>query len=195
MSRSTSPTGRASIRSMAAPAIPTIRSAHPADLPAAARRQWQADGALRIWHRYRRVGARSRHISAGCGGTRPPGALSPNMGTIPPALSRREGFVAAHDSPLSIAGCRPRAQCRRSGGPDRDRRRSAQLRRRAKPLEECRLLAITMLPGAPVDASVAEPVRRQPSETLARAGIAIDPGKRPAAPTQGRNIAAYPQDG
>jgi len=97
--------------------------------------------------------------------------LVPKHGHDSPALSRREGFVAAHDSPLSIAGPLARnaadlAALTEIGG-------EVPLRRRAKPLEECRLLAITMLPGAPVDASVAEPVEAA-LETLARAGIAID---------------------
>ena len=47
------------------------------------------------------------------------------------------------------------------------------LRRRPKPLKECRLLAITALPNAPVDASVMEPTEAA-LQQLARAGVRID---------------------
>ena len=97
--------------------------------------------------------------------------LIPKHGHDFPAMSRREGFIAAHDSPLSIAG--PLAR----NAPDlailTEVGAEVPLRRRAKPLKDCRLLAITQLPNAPVDASVLEPTEAA-LETLARAGITID---------------------
>jgi amidase len=47
------------------------------------------------------------------------------------------------------------------------------LRRHPKPLKDCRLLAITALPNAPVDASVLDPTEAA-LDTLARAGVTID---------------------
>lgn len=97
--------------------------------------------------------------------------LVPKHGHDHPAMSRREGFVAANDSPLSIAG--PLAR----NAPDLavlvEVGAEVPLRRRARPLKECRLLAITALPGAPVDASVMAPTEAA-LETLARAGVRID---------------------
>lgn len=97
--------------------------------------------------------------------------LVPKHGHDHPAMSRREGFVAAADGPLSIAG--PLAR----NAPDLavlvEVGAEVPLRRRARPLKECRLLAITALPGAPVDASVMAPTEAA-LETLARAGVRID---------------------
>ncbi|MCZ8369164.1 MAG: amidase family protein [Porphyrobacter sp.] len=97
--------------------------------------------------------------------------LVPKHGHDHPSMSRREGFVAAADGPLSIAG--PLAR----NAPDLavlvEVGAEVPLRRRPKPLKECRLLAITALPGAPVDASVREPIEAA-LETLARAGVRID---------------------
>jgi amidase len=97
--------------------------------------------------------------------------LVPKHGHDHPAYSRREGFVAAHDSALSIAG--PLAR----NAPDlavlTEVGAEVPLRRRSKPLKDCRLLALTALPGAPVDASVMEPTEAA-LETLARAGVRID---------------------
>jgi len=97
--------------------------------------------------------------------------LVPKHGHDHPAMSRREGFIAAHDSPLSIAGPLTRnaadlAVLTQVGA-------DVPLRRRAKPLGNCRLLAITALPGASVDASVLEPTEAA-LEALTRAGIRID---------------------
>ena len=97
--------------------------------------------------------------------------LVPKHGHDHPAASRREGFVAAHDSPLSIAG--PLARNAADLAVLTEVGAEVPLRRRAKPLRECRLLAITSLPGAPVDASVREPTEAA-LETLARAGVRID---------------------
>jgi amidase len=88
-----------------------------------------------------------------------------------PAYSRRKGFIAAHDSALSVAGPLARnaadlAILTEIGG-------EVPLRRRAKPLAECRLLALTDLPGSPLDESVRAPTEAA-YEALARAGIVID---------------------
>jgi amidase len=97
--------------------------------------------------------------------------LIPKHGHDFPGMSRREGFIAAHDSPLSIAG--PLAR----NAPDlavlTEVGAEVPLRRRPKPLKECRLLAVTALPNAPVDASVMEPTEAA-LEQLARAGVRID---------------------
>lgn len=97
--------------------------------------------------------------------------LVPKHGHDHPAAARREGFVAAHDGVLSIAGPLARS------APDLavlvEIGAEVPLRRRPKPLKECRLLAIADLPGAPVDASVREPFEAA-LETLARAGVKID---------------------
>jgi len=97
--------------------------------------------------------------------------LVPKQGHDFPGLSRQPGFIAAADSPLSIAG--PLAR----NAPDlallTEVGAEVPLRRQAKPLTECRLLAITELPGAPVDASVREPTEAA-LEALARAGVQID---------------------
>lgn len=104
--------------------------------------------------------------------------LVPKHGHDHPAMSRAQGFVAAADGPLSIAG--PLAR----NAPDLavlvEVGADVPLRRRPKPIRECRVLAITELPGAPVDASVAEPTEAA-LETLTRAGLRID-----------RTIAALP---
>jgi amidase len=88
-----------------------------------------------------------------------------------PAMSRAKGFIAAHDSPLSIAG--PLARNAADLAALTEIGADVPLRRHAKPLKDCRLLAITQLHGAPVDASVMEPTEAALA-TLARAGIAID---------------------
>ncbi len=97
--------------------------------------------------------------------------LVPKHGHEHPSMSRREGFVAAADGPLSIAG--PLARNPADLAVLVEVGAEVPLRRRAKPLKECRFLAITALPGAPVDASVREPTEAA-IETLARAGIRID---------------------
>lgn len=88
-----------------------------------------------------------------------------------PAQSRRPGFVAAHDSPLSIAG--PLARNAADLAVLTAVGAQHPLARRAKPLRECRLLAITMHPASTLDASVAEPTEAALA-TLAQAGITID---------------------
>lgn len=88
-----------------------------------------------------------------------------------PAYARRAGFIAAHDSALSVAGPLARnaadlAILTEIGG-------EVPLRRRAKPLQQCRLLALTDLPGAALDESVRAPTEAA-YDALDRAGIAID---------------------
>lgn len=97
--------------------------------------------------------------------------LVPKHGHDFPGMSRADGFIAAADSPLSIAG--PLAR----NAPDLaalvEVGADVPLRRRPKPLKDCRLLAVTSLPGAEVDASVAGPTEAA-LEALARAGVTID---------------------
>ena len=88
-----------------------------------------------------------------------------------PAQSRREGFVAAHDGVLSIAG--PLARNAADLAILTEIGAEVPLVRRPKPITQCRLLAITDLPGAPVDASVLGPTEAA-LDTLARAGVAIE---------------------
>lgn len=97
--------------------------------------------------------------------------LIPKTGHEHPAISRSEGFVAAADGPLSIAG--PLARNAADLAALVEVGAEFPLRRRPRPLTECRLLAITALPGAPVDASVLEPTEAA-LDTLARAGVRID---------------------
>lgn len=97
--------------------------------------------------------------------------LVPKHGHDFPGMSRQPGFIAAHDSPLSIAGPLARS------APDLavlvEVGAAVPLRRRTRALKDCRLLAITELPGAPVDASVLAPTEAA-LESLARAGVRID---------------------
>ncbi len=97
--------------------------------------------------------------------------LVPKHGHEHPAMSRSEGFVAAADGPLSIAG--PLARNAADLAVLTQVGAEVPLRRRGKPLGECRLLAIASLPGAPVDTSVREPTEAA-LETLARAGVRIE---------------------
>ena len=97
--------------------------------------------------------------------------LVPKTGHDHPAMSRQAGFVAAADGPLSIAG--PLARNAADLAVLVEVGAEFPLRRRAKPLKDCRLLAITQLPGAPVDESVLAPTEAA-LETLARAGVRID---------------------
>ena len=81
-------------------------------------------------------------------------------------MARRKGFVAAHDGALSIAGPLTRdakdlALLTKIGA-------QYSLSRTQKPLKQCRLLAITEYPGAPVDASVAEPTEAAINALIAR---------------------------
>lgn len=97
--------------------------------------------------------------------------LVPKHGHDNPALSRRAGFIAAHDMALSVAG--PLARNAADLAILTEVGADVPLRRRAKRLQECRVLAITQLPGAPVDASVLDPTEAA-LEALVRAGVSID---------------------
>ncbi|WP_086617370.1 amidase family protein [Erythrobacter tepidarius] len=97
--------------------------------------------------------------------------LIPKHGHDYPAMSRREGFVAAADGPLSIAG--PLARNAADLAALVEVGAEFPLRRRAKPLKDCRVLAITELPGVSLDASVLAPTEAA-LEAIARAGVRID---------------------
>jgi amidase len=88
-----------------------------------------------------------------------------------PLMAKRAGFVAAHDGALSIAGPLARnaedlALLTRIGS-------RYPLAHSDKPLRDCRLLAITEYPGAPVDRSVAEPTEAAIA-ALVEAGVRVD---------------------
>ncbi len=104
-----------------------------------------------------------------------------------PAQSRAPGFVAAHDSPLSIAG--PLARNAADLAVLTQVGAQHPLARRPKPLKDCRLLAITTHPASTPDASVAEPTEAALA-MLARAGIAIDRASD-LLPDLGQQHAAY----
>lgn len=97
--------------------------------------------------------------------------LVPKHGHDHPAIARREGFIAAHDGALSIAG--PLARNAADLAVLTEAGAEVPLRRRARPLGDCRLLAITDLPGWAVDASVSTPTEAA-LEALVRAGVRID---------------------
>ncbi|MFN3989324.1 MAG: amidase family protein [Erythrobacter sp.] len=88
-----------------------------------------------------------------------------------PLMARRAGFVAGHDGALSIAG--PLARNAADLVVLTEVGAQHPLPRRAKPLKQCRLLAITDHPASALDASVAAPTEAA-LEALARAGIAVD---------------------
>ena len=88
-----------------------------------------------------------------------------------PQMARRKGFVAAHDGALSIAG--PLARNAEDLTAMMQIAGQYPLKTTGKPLKECRLLAITEYPGAPVDASVAEPTEAAIGALIA-AGITVD---------------------
>jgi len=88
-----------------------------------------------------------------------------------PLMAKRPGFVAAHDGALSIAG--PLARNAQDLATLTALGSTYILPQQLKPLKECRLLAITEYPGAPVDASVAEPTEAA-INTLIEAGIRVD---------------------
>ncbi|MEO1729990.1 MAG: amidase family protein [Pseudomonadota bacterium] len=88
-----------------------------------------------------------------------------------PLMARRPGFVAAHDGALSIAGPLARnaadlALLTQIGS-------HYPLARSGKALKDCRLLAITDYPGAPVDASVSGPMEAA-INALVDAGVSIE---------------------
>ena len=88
-----------------------------------------------------------------------------------PLMAKRKGFVAAHDGALSIAG--PLARNAQDLATLTAIGAKFPLRQSRKALKDCRLLAITDYPGAPVDASVAEPTEAAIS-ALIEAGVRVD---------------------
>lgn len=90
-----------------------------------------------------------------------------------PMMARREGFVAAHDGVLSIAG--PLARNAEDLAVLTEIGSQIPLILNEKPLAECRILAITEFPGCPVDASVAEPTEAAIAALIA-AGVSVDRG-------------------
>lgn len=88
-----------------------------------------------------------------------------------PAQSRAPGFVAAHDGALSIAG--PLARNAADLAVLTQVGAQHPLANTAKPLKQCRLLAITDHPVSPVDTSVQTPMEAA-LDTLAKAGLTID---------------------
>ncbi|MFM7378651.1 MAG: amidase family protein [Erythrobacter sp.] len=113
--------------------------------------------------------------------------LVPKHGHDFPGQSRSEGFIAAADGPLSIAG--PLARNPQDLAVLVEVGAEVPLRRRTKPLAECRLLAISSLPGAPVDGSVLGPTEAA-LEALARTGVRIDRASD-MLPDQARHYRSY----
>ncbi len=108
-----------------------------------------------------------------CGvwGHKPSWGLVLMRGHVHPMMSRNKDFIAAHDTALGVAG--PLARSGEDLAQLLEITAQRPLSRSDKPLKECRLLAITEYPGAPVDASVAEPVDAA-IETLIKAGVRVD---------------------
>lgn len=88
-----------------------------------------------------------------------------------PMMARRPGFVAAHDSALSIAG--PLARNAADLAVLTEIGACVPLRRRAKPIAQCRLLAIVEHPDSTLDTGVAEPTMAA-LKAFEQAGIAVD---------------------
>nr|WP_281501159.1 amidase family protein [Erythrobacter sp. F6033] len=88
-----------------------------------------------------------------------------------PQMAKREGFVAAHDGALSIAG--PLARTAGDLALLTELGASVPLRRSKKRLRDCRILAITEFPDSPVDVSVLEPTNTA-LKRLERGGLKID---------------------
>ena len=88
-----------------------------------------------------------------------------------PMMASQPGFVAAHDGALSIAG--PLARNPQDLALLTEIGAQYALSRKGKPLKQCRLLAITEYPGAPVDASVSEPIEAAIA-ALVQAGVTVD---------------------
>ena len=102
---------------------------------------------------------------------KPTWGLVSKRGHVHPAMAKQAGFIAAHDGALSVAG--PFARNAEDLAVMMKVAAQYPLARRAKPLKECRILAVTDYPGAPVDASVAEPTEAA-IEALIKAGVTVD---------------------
>jgi len=88
-----------------------------------------------------------------------------------PQMAKQNGFIAAHDGILSVAG--PFARNPQDLAAMMQVTSQYPLTRRSRPLKDCRILAVTDYPGAPVDQSVAEPTEAA-IEALAKAGVTVD---------------------
>ncbi|MEM8726071.1 MAG: amidase family protein, partial [Pseudomonadota bacterium] len=88
-----------------------------------------------------------------------------------PQMARRKGFVTAHDGALSIAG--PLARNAADLAVLTEIGATIPLLRGAKPLSECRILAIVEHPDSTLDIGVAEPTKAALA-ALESAGIAIE---------------------
>lgn len=108
-----------------------------------------------------------------CGvwGHKPTWGLVSKRGHDHPQMASQPGFVAAHDGALSVAG--PFARNPQDLSVMMELAAQYIMPRRAKPLKDCRILAISEYPGAPVDASVAEPTEAA-IEALIKAGVTVD---------------------
>lgn len=102
---------------------------------------------------------------------KPTWGLVSKRGHDHPKMASRKGFVAAHDGVLSVAG--PFARCADDLSIMMQIAGQYAMPRSGKPLKDCRILAITQFPGAPVDASVAQPTEAA-IEALVKAGVAVE---------------------
>ena len=102
---------------------------------------------------------------------KPTWGLVSKRGHDHPQMARRSGFVAAHDGALSVAG--PFARNAEDLAAMMKIAGQYIMPRRAKPLKESRILAITEYPGAPIDASVAAPTEAA-IEALIAVGVSVD---------------------
>ncbi|MEP0391148.1 MAG: amidase family protein [Erythrobacter sp.] len=102
---------------------------------------------------------------------KPTWGLVSKRGHDHPQMARAKGFVTAHDGVLSVAG--PFARNAEDLSVMMQITGQYPLKRKGKPLKDCRILAITEYPGAPVDASVAEPTEAAIAE-LVKAGISVE---------------------
>lgn len=88
-----------------------------------------------------------------------------------PQMARREGFVTAHDGVLSIAG--PLTRNAEDLAILTEIGATLPIARRAKPLSQCRILAIVEHPDSTLDVGVAEPTKAA-LKALEAAGITIE---------------------
>ncbi|UAB77451.1 amidase [Erythrobacter sp. SCSIO 43205] len=102
---------------------------------------------------------------------KPTWGLVSKRGHDHPQMAKQDGFIAAHDGILSVAG--PFARNPQDLTVMMEVASSYTLSRHAKPLRQCRILAVTQYPGAPVDQSVAEPIEAA-IEALTKAGVTVE---------------------
>lgn len=102
---------------------------------------------------------------------KPTWGLISKRGHVHPQMAKSEGFVAAHDGVLSVAG--PFARNAGDLAAMMQIAASYVMPRKGKPLKKCRILAVSQYPGSPVDASVAQPTEAA-IEALIKAGVKVD---------------------